>query len=75
MTPRQPRVTGKDLVTTLGRLGFEVVRVRGIHHFLRHQDGRVSVVPVHRNEILGPGLFGKILHDCEISVKQLGEVL
>ena len=42
---------------------------------LPHQDGRVSVAPVHRGEILGPRLLGKILHHCEISVKQLGEAL
>lgn len=27
-----PAVTGRELVTGLGKLGFEVVRVRGSHH-------------------------------------------
>ena len=46
--------------------GFEVLRVKGSHHFLRHTDGRRTVVPVHRGEIIGPGLMLKILRDCEI---------
>ncbi len=38
----------------------------GSHHFLGHTDGRRTVVPVHRGEIIGPGLMSKILRDCEI---------
>jgi predicted RNA binding protein YcfA (HicA-like mRNA interferase family) len=63
---RLPRTTGKVLITALGRAGFVVVRVRGSHHFLRHADGRATVVPVHGSETLGPGLLTKILRDCEL---------
>ena len=31
-----------------------------------HTDGRRTVVPVHRGEIIGPGLMLKILRDREI---------
>ena len=55
---RLPRATG--------RLGFEVARIKGSHHFLRHADGRGTVVPVHSGETLGPGLLAAILRDCEI---------
>jgi len=41
---RLPRVTGKDVIAVLVQVGFEVVRVKGSHHFLRHRDGRVTVV-------------------------------
>jgi predicted RNA binding protein YcfA (HicA-like mRNA interferase family) len=44
-----------------------VVRVRGSHYFLRHGDGRTTVVPVHSNEDLGPGLLGKILRDAKLT--------
>lgn len=37
---RLPRIRGRDLLKALQRAGFEVVRVRGSHHFLRHPDGR-----------------------------------
>lgn len=40
---RIPHVTGADLIAALGRRGFSVLRIRGSHHFLRHEDGRVSL--------------------------------
>jgi predicted RNA binding protein YcfA (HicA-like mRNA interferase family) len=58
MTPRL-RVTGKEVITALQRAGFEVTRSRGSHRFLRHSDGRVTTVPVHSGETIGPGLLSK----------------
>lgn len=63
---RLPALTGRELVRALGKVGFEVVRVKGSHHVLKHEDGRTTVVPVHLGETLGPGLLAKILRDCEL---------
>ena len=41
-----PSVTGKDLLAALRKAKFDVVRVKGSHHFLRHPDGRVTVIPI-----------------------------
>ena len=71
MTPRQPRISGKELLAALAKCGFEVIRVKGSHHFVRNAEGKSTVVPVHKNETLGPGLLGKILRDCEISRDEL----
>jgi predicted RNA binding protein YcfA (HicA-like mRNA interferase family) len=54
----------------LGRVGFEVIRIKGSHHFLQHPDGRATVVPVHAGETLGPGLVSKILRDTELSTDE-----
>lgn len=62
-----PSLTGKDVLKALLRAGFEVVRIKGSHHFLRHADGRTTVVPVHSGETTGPGLLSKILRDCELT--------
>ena len=64
---RLPSVTGKVVVAALLQAGFEVVRVKGSHHFMRHPDGRTTVVPVHAGETLGPGLLSKVLRDCELT--------
>jgi predicted RNA binding protein YcfA (HicA-like mRNA interferase family) len=74
MTP-WPSVTGKDLLSALRKTGFDVVRIRGSHHFLRHPDGRATVVPVHAGETLGPGLLSKILRDCDLDRQQLVRLL
>jgi len=42
-----PSVTGRQVIDALGKLGFEVAKVRGSHHILIHSDGRRTVVPVH----------------------------
>ncbi len=75
MSEKLPRVSGKQLLSALATIGFEVVRVRGSHHFLRHADGRTTVVPVHGKETIGPGLMGKIARDCELTREELREVL
>jgi len=67
---RLPALTGKELLAVLERLGFTVVRVKGSHHVLLHEDGRRTVVPVHAGESLGRGLLTKILHDCELDRDQ-----
>ncbi len=70
-----PSVTGKDLVAALRKAGFQVARVKGSHHFLRHLDGRVTVVPVHAGDTIGPGLLSKILRDTKLSRADLQKLL
>ena len=69
-----PRPTGKELVRALERAGFTAERIRGSHCFLRHSDGRATVVPM-RGRTLGLGLLRKILADCSIEPEQLANLL
>lgn len=62
-----PQINGRKMITLLRKVDFEVIRIKGSHHFLRHTDGRTTVVPVHGKEVIGIGLFHKILKDCELS--------
>ena len=59
----------------LRKAGFDVLRSKGSHHFLRHPDGRTTVVPVHSGESLGPGLLAKILRDIDKTRDELEELL
>lgn len=45
-----PALTGKAIVSLLKKEGFAVDRQRGSHVFLKHSDGRATVVPVHSGE-------------------------
>ncbi|TAN38635.1 MAG: type II toxin-antitoxin system HicA family toxin [Verrucomicrobia bacterium] len=69
--PRLPRLRGRELVAALKHAGFEVIRIKGSHHFLRHPDGRCTVVPIHAGEVIGPGLLNKILRDAELTAEEL----
>ena len=75
MGSKLPAVTGKDVVRALKRAEFEAVRVKGSHHFMRHEDGRTTVVPVHAGEALGPGLLSKIMRDAELTRDELRALL
>jgi predicted RNA binding protein YcfA (HicA-like mRNA interferase family) len=58
-----PRLRGRKLIAALRKAGFQLVRVRGSHHFLQHADGRVTVLPVHAGEHIGPGLLLSVAED------------
>jgi predicted RNA binding protein YcfA (HicA-like mRNA interferase family) len=64
---RFPALEGKEVVAVLKERGFTEERQRGSHLFMRHADGRATVVPLHSGETIGPGLFAKILRDVELS--------
>ena len=72
---RLPRLRGRQVITALGKAGFEVTRIKGSHHFLQHPDGRCTVVPVHTGETIGPGLMNKILNDCELTREEFAALL
>ncbi len=69
------RLTGKQVIRILERADFRVARTRGSHTFLKHPDGRATVVPVHSGETIGPGLLRAILRDVEMSAEDFTEYL
>ncbi|MEK6913892.1 MAG: type II toxin-antitoxin system HicA family toxin [Nanoarchaeota archaeon] len=63
-----PQLTAKELIKLLEKIGFVQIRQAGSHVFLRHIDGRTTVVPNHPGEKLDTGLLNKILKkDIRIS--------
>ncbi len=70
-----PRLSGDKIIKTLRRVGFEQVRQRGSHVILQHSDGRMTVVPMHRGEEIGPGLLRKILRDVELTPEEFQNLL
>ncbi|MBN2570958.1 MAG: type II toxin-antitoxin system HicA family toxin [Ignavibacteriales bacterium] len=73
--PKLPRLSGKELIRIIEKIGFKIVRIKGSHYILKHEDGRKTVIPVHSKEIIGPGLITKILKDCEIQKDELIKLL
>jgi len=54
------------MVRFLQPQGFNVIRVRGSHHFMERGDARTTV-PVHGNETLKIGTLRGILRDIGMS--------
>jgi len=72
---RLPSLTGEQVVKALGKAGFQVLRQRGSHIYLKHPDGRATVVPVHKGESVGRGLLRKIMQDAELSREEFLKLL
>ncbi len=70
-----PALTGKEIISLLKKAGFVVDRQKGSHVFLKHTDGRATVVPVHSGETIGPGLLSKILRDAEMTRENFQRLL
>jgi predicted RNA binding protein YcfA (HicA-like mRNA interferase family) len=70
-----PSLTGKDILSILKKLGFEIKRQKGCHVFLQHPDGRATVVPIHSGETIGPGLMAKILRDVNMTKEEFYQLL
>ncbi len=62
-----PKISGKEMCKVLEKLGFEKVFGKGSHVRFAHKDGRRTVVPVHGNEDLGPGLLLEILKQAGLT--------
>lgn len=74
--PRLHPLKALYLIKVLNKLGFVIIRQKGSHVFLRHSDGRTTVVPVHSDENIDRGLLNKIIKkDLGISIEEfMGEV-
>jgi predicted RNA binding protein YcfA (HicA-like mRNA interferase family) len=69
--PHFPAISGKDFIKLLLSIGFVVIRINGSHHRLKHPDGRITTVPVHKNNNLPQGLLRKIIReDLELELEE-----
>jgi predicted RNA binding protein YcfA (HicA-like mRNA interferase family) len=68
-------IAPEKLIRALERAGFEKIRQRGSHVFLKHPDGRATVVPVHKGEDIGRGLLRKIMRDAKLTREEFMELI
>lgn len=74
--PKMPRISSKEAVRALERLGFEQVRQTGSHVVMKKVTAageRGCVVPLHRE--LKVGTLSGILKQAQITIEQFIESL
>lgn len=74
--PKMPRISSREAIRVLERLGFEQVRQTGSHIVMKKKtvEGEIGcVVPVHRE--LKIGTLSGILKQAQISVEEFVENL
>ncbi len=71
-----PQITAVQLIKILENIGFKTIRQKGSHIFLKHLDGRTTVIPSHPGEKLDRSLLNKILKkDIKISREEFEKLL
>ncbi len=73
--PKLPSVTAQELITALEKIGFAIVRQKGSHVRMKHEDGRVVTIPIHAGKGIGKGLLLKILRDADLTKEVLIDLL
>jgi len=68
VSPRLPRISGEDAAQALERARFRRVSQRGSHLKLRSDDGRVVIIPLHRE--LAAGTLRSIIRQSGLSVDE-----
>jgi len=57
----------KRVIKALEKIGFVQIRQKGSHLFMRHPDGRTTLITVHPGEDIGKGMIRKIMNDAKIT--------
>lgn len=70
-----PSLTGEELIVALQKIGFCVVRQKGSHIRMKHEDNRAVSIPVHARKTIGKGLLLKILRDADLTKDELIHLL
>jgi predicted RNA binding protein YcfA (HicA-like mRNA interferase family) len=73
VSPALPVVSGAQVVAALRKADFEQVSQRGSHVKLRAEDGRVVIVPMHRE--LAIGTLRSIIGQSVLSVEEFMALL
>lgn len=73
--PKLPTVKGQQIINVLTKIDFRVVRQKGSHVRMKHEDGRAITIPMHAGKNIGKGLLRKILRDAELTVEEFMALL
>jgi predicted RNA binding protein YcfA (HicA-like mRNA interferase family) len=73
VSPALSQLSGKQIVAALERAGFEYVSTKGSHVKLRHQDGRRTIVPMHRT--VARGTLASILLQSGLTAREFQALL
>ena len=70
-----PKITAKEIIIILEKLGFYLARQSGSHKIYKNTEGKRATVPFHAGKILHPKVLKSIIKDANINEGQLKEML
>lgn len=66
-----PRLTAREIITVLEKVGFALARQSGSHMIFKNASGKRATVPYHSTKTLHPKVLKSILRDAELSIEHL----
>jgi predicted RNA binding protein YcfA (HicA-like mRNA interferase family) len=71
VSPRAPRLTGKQIEKALLKIGWYQHHSRGSHFYYRHPEhpGKQITVPIHAGEIIPQKTLGYILEQADLTLE------
>ena len=65
----------RKVIRALENIGFRQIRQKGSHLFMRHPDGRTTLITIHPGEKIGKGMIRKIINDVELTRDEWFELI
>ncbi|MGH9727897.1 MAG: type II toxin-antitoxin system HicA family toxin [Candidatus Acidiferrales bacterium] len=73
--PKLPRLTAREIIAILEKLGFSLARQSGSHMIYKNAGGKRATVPFHGPKTLHPKILKSILRDAGLSQEDLEKLL
>jgi predicted RNA binding protein YcfA (HicA-like mRNA interferase family) len=73
--PKLPRLTARQIVAALEKVGFVLTRQSGSHMIFKNAADKRVTVPFHTSKILHPKILKSILRDADLTIEKLIELL
>lgn len=74
MSGKLPKVTAKEIIVVLKKVGFTLSRQSGSHKIYKNIVGKRVTIPFHAGKVLHPKIIKSILKDADVSVEKLKEL-
>jgi len=72
---RLPRLTAREIISVLEKVGFTLARQSGSHMIFKNAAGKRATVPFHSAKTLHPKVLKSILSDADLSAEDLEKLL
>jgi predicted RNA binding protein YcfA (HicA-like mRNA interferase family) len=73
--PKLPRLTARQIIAVLEKLGFTLSRQSGSHRIYRNVTGKRVTIPFHGSKVLHPKVLRSVLRDAGLTPEDLEKLL
>ncbi len=70
-----PLISGEKAIKAFAKIGYKIVRQKGSHIRLHHQDRYKEPLTIPNHKVLDKGLLRRLLRDSQLTVSEFIELL